>query len=122
MMVESLKQEANVMETRGQLIRAARERLGLSQETVAKAAKITQQAYSNIECDATDQPRRSALKAIARLLELPEDQLVLNQPGTLMMSKEAQMVAREYDAIPPTFQSKILLTLLEAKNAATHQE
>jgi len=120
-MMVILKQEANVMETRGQLIRAARERLGLSQETVAKAAKITQQAYSNIEHDATDQPRRSALKAIAKLLALPEDQLVLNKPDDRWMSKEAQMVAREYDAIPPVFQTKILMTLLEAKSAATHQ-
>jgi transcriptional regulator with XRE-family HTH domain len=109
------------METRGQLIRAARERMGLSQETVAKAAKITQQAYSNIEHDATEQPRRSALKAIAKVLALPEDQLVLNKPGDRLMSKEAEMVAREYDGIPPAFQTKILLTLLEAKSTTINQ-
>lgn len=70
----------------------------------------------------TDQPRRSALKAIAKLLALPEDQLILNKPGDPSLSKEAQMIAREYDAIPPALQTKILLALLEAKSATTtHQ-
>lgn len=105
------------MSTRGAIIRQARAALGLSQETVAEAAKITQQAYSDIENDRTAQPRRSALRAIARMLELPEDALILNKPGAHWASKEAQMIAEEYDHIPPAYQAKILMTLLEAKKA-----
>ena len=103
------------METRGTIIRQAREALKLSQEAVAETAKISQQAYSDIENDRTLQPRRSALKAIAKILQLPEDALILNNPSARIMSKEARMIAEEYDAIPPAYQAKILLALLEAK-------
>ncbi|MCU0807929.1 MAG: helix-turn-helix domain-containing protein [Candidatus Contendobacter sp.] len=105
------------METRGTIIRRAREALKLSQDAVAETAKISQQAYSDIENDRTLQPRRSALKAIAKMLQLPEDALILNKPGHRWMSKEAQMIAEEYDTIPPAYQAKILLALLEAKKA-----
>ena len=108
------------MNTRGQVIRNARLALGLSQEAVAEVAKITQQAYSDIENDKTGQPRRSALRAIARMLELPEDALILNKPGAPCgASKEARMIAEEYDHLPAAWQAKILITLLEAKKNST---
>lgn len=100
------------MKTRGQLIKEARLNKGLSQEQVADAAKLTQQAYSNIENDKTDQPRRSALKAIAKILEIQEDALFTLR---MMPSKQAMDVAREYDCLPSNYQARILHTILEAK-------
>jgi transcriptional regulator with XRE-family HTH domain len=103
------------MNTRGAMIRQARTAMALSQEAVAKAAKITQQAYSDIENDKTAQPRRSALRAIAKTLDIPEDALILNRPDVASISKEARMIAEEYDHMPPAYQAKILMTILEAK-------
>lgn len=105
------------MQTRGERIRQARVMLGLTQEAVAEAAHISQQAYSDIEADKTAQPRRSALRIIAKMLELPEDALILNRPGHAL-TKEALRVAEEYDALPPAIQAKILMTLIEARRAA----
>lgn len=105
------------MKTRGELIRQARLMLGLTQEALAEAAHISQQAYSDIEADKTAQPRRSALRAIAHKLELPEEVLILNRPGPVL-SKEALRVAEEYETLPPAIQAKILMTLIEAKRAA----
>lgn len=100
------------MKTRGQIIKEARQIKGLSQDAVASAARLTQQAYSNIENDRTDQPRRSAIKAIAKLLDLEEDQLFTLR---IAPSRTAMDVAREYDDLPPTYQARILHTILEAK-------
>lgn len=105
--------EGKTMATRGELIREARQRLGLSQQQVADAVKLTQQAYSNIENDRTDQPRRSALKAIARCLGLDEEQLFTLQPAP---SRVAMTVARAFDTLPPTYQARILHTIIEGKD------
>jgi len=102
------------MKTRGEIIREARDRLGFSQEQVAAAAKLTQQAYSNIENDRTDQPRRSSLKAIAKKLEIAEDQLFTLHPAP---SRQAQDVAMAYDYLPPIYQARILHTIVEAQSA-----
>ena len=100
------------MKTRGEMIREARDRLGFSQEQVAASAKLTQQAYSNIENDRTDQPRRSSLKAIAKKLELAEDQLFTLHPAP---SRQAQDVAMVFDILPPAYQIRILHTIIEAQ-------
>ncbi len=105
--------EGKAMTTRGKLIRDARQRMGLSQQQVADAAKLTQQAYSNIENDRTDQPRRSALKAIARCLGLDEEQLFTLQPAP---SREAMTVACAFDTLPANYQARILHTIIEGKD------
>lgn len=100
------------MKTRGEIIREARDRLGFSQEQVAAAAKLTQQAYSNIENDRTDQPRRSSLKAIAKKLELAEDQLFTLHPAP---SRQAQDIALAYDTLPPAYQIRMMHIVVEAQ-------
>jgi transcriptional regulator with XRE-family HTH domain len=62
--------------TLGQLIRATRERKGISQTELADCAGITRSALSFVETGRTALPREVALKALARCLDLTPGELL----------------------------------------------
>lgn len=101
--------------TRGKMIREKRIRLGLSQEEVANAAKISQQSYSDIEGDRTASPRRAILKAIGKMLEIPFESLLLGDDWREPIPESARVVAREYPSLRPENQNRILSIILEDK-------
>ena len=80
------------MSTFGELLRADRERLQLSQEQLAKMLDVSQQAVANWEAGAA-QPRRERR---ARLLQIlgPGSELVKNPPRTEFIPVEDQPVSQ----------------------------
>lgn len=101
--------------TRGETIRSARESRGLSQEAVAKAAKISQQSYSDIEADITKSPRRVILERISKMLDIPFESLLLGDDWREPIPEEARVIAREYATLPDDVKNKILMLIVEAK-------
>jgi transcriptional regulator with XRE-family HTH domain len=58
------------------LVRAERERLGLTQAQLADAAGICAQSVSNIECGVVTEPSTRTLRALARVFGRSLDELV----------------------------------------------
>ncbi len=108
--------------TRGEMIRAARESRGLSQATVAAAAKIAQQSYSDIEADITKSPRRVILERISKMLDIPFESLLLGDDWREPIPEEARVIAREYATCPDDIKNKILMLIVEAKTRASHPQ
>lgn len=109
--------------TRGQLIRTERERRGLSQQQVADTAKISQQTYSDIEGDRIQSPRRPILKAIAKMLEIPFESLLLGDDYRgENIPESARVVAREYPSLSPDAKNKILMIMIEDKQRREAEE
>jgi transcriptional regulator with XRE-family HTH domain len=106
------------MNTRGAMIKQAREALGLSQEYMAERCKISQQSYSNIERNVTANPPRRVLKVIEKELNIPFETLVLGGGWLEQTSESARVVAREYDQLPPEVQLQIMTLILRNKNCA----
>lgn len=107
--------------TRGKMIRDKRILLGLSQEAVASAAKISQQSYSDIDGDRTASPRRAILKAIGKMLDIPFESLLLGDDWREPIPESARVVAREYPSLRPENQNRILRIILEDRQQRDKQ-
>jgi transcriptional regulator with XRE-family HTH domain len=89
----------------------------LNQESLAEAAKISQHTYSDIEGDRIASPRRPILKALAKMLDIPFESLLLgddwrNEPP---MSEADRVISREIPGLSPEARNKILVVILEDK-------
>lgn len=83
------------MDTVGQRIRAHRERLGLTQEKLARAAGITGMTVSNIERGAGGVPRWTTIEAVARAMALDPVSLVAGVTMPAPLKRETKPAARE---------------------------
>lgn len=101
--------------TRGALIAAKRKALQLTQQQVADAAKITQQSYAAIELDQIQQPKRTILKAISKMLDIPLETLIINDSTVTNLTEGAVQVAREYDRLTKSGKLIVMQAILQAR-------
>jgi transcriptional regulator with XRE-family HTH domain len=101
--------------TRGELIRTERIRRGYTQEEVAAAARIKQQSYSDIEADKTASPRRTILKAISKMLDIPFESLLLGDDWREPIPEEGRIIGREYCRLSSEAKNRIMMIILQDK-------
>lgn len=108
--------------SRGTTVREKRKEAGLTQEQVAKSIKVTQQTYSDFENDRIVNLRRSAVDALAKLLDIPVETLLIGERDTI--SKEARAIAMSYDRASRAVRERIALELLidQQQRAANHDD
>lgn len=102
---------------RGELIRTRRDALNLSQQQVADAAHISQQSYAAIELDQVSNPKRSILKAISKMLDIPIETLIMNDQSVTGLSEGAVQVAKEYDKLSSEGKLAVMQALLRYRVA-----
>lgn len=106
------------MKTRGELLKSRREALGFTQQDVATRLHITQQSYHAIETDVVVNPRRTTLKGLAKMLDIPYETLLLGPGWQDEVSEQGRVVGQMYDKLPREEQQQILFMLLQAKARA----
>lgn len=99
--------------TLGDVIRLARERAGLTQSELGKAAGISAAQISQIETGARRDPQFSTVSRIATVLGVPMDQLAADA-GLIPMPHRKTQSLREAEIVRAVHEAERLLGLLES--------
>lgn len=96
----------------GQRVRDQRTRRGIEQDQLAERVGSTQQEISRIETGKIKKINLELLILIAKALEVPPGWLLFGVEGIDNLSSDSFLIAKAWDAAPPTLKLEATMLLM----------